>query len=325
MNALNQTIADLRCEENKDIKILENKIIVIAIIPFSFLLNSFNLIVFFFIIKKRTFSNLLYTSTSANDFIASIFTMPIEIITYLLCPGNGLNYEVLVIIDYILSFCTNTVSIYNLVIMSFHRYFQLKYPLKSNERMSLTKYLILSLNWVINYLFWISSYVYQYFYFYDRTDFSIYNLNFMLMIDVLFYAGPLLIIIILNILVFIEIKKRNKIKQMNGLKNKALILNRKDKEYKAYLYLLLFSFIMLLCFSLYSFSIFLSPFVEINDRFYYAASNITYFINLANPILLLTFQDEFKNEFIKFIGYLKKKLFFRYTLCNFFSLNKYFK
>ena len=322
MNDSNHT-ADLQCEFN--INIFQNKIIIIAIIPFSFLLNSFNLIVFFFIIKKRTFSNLLYISTSANDFISSIISMPLDLLTNLLCPSYDLSYEVLVIIDYIFSFCTNTISIYNLVIMSFHRYFQLKYPLKSNERMSLIKYLILSMNWVLNYLFWISSYVYQYIYFYDRTDFSIYNLNFMLTIDALFYAGPLLIIIVLNILVFIEIKKRNKIKQMNGLKNKAQILNRKDKEYKAYFYLFLFSLIMLLCFFLYSFLLFLSTFTEISDRFYYAASNITYFINLANPILLLTFQDEFKNEFIKFIGYLKKKLYFKFSLCNFFSLNKYFK
>ena len=311
MNALNQTIADLQCEENKDIKILENKIIIIAIIPFSFLLNSFNLIVFFFIIKKRTFSNLLYISTSANDFIASILTLPIEIITYLLCPGNGLNYEVLVIIDYIFSFCTNTISIYNLVIMSFHRYFQLKYPLKSNERMSLIKCLILSLNWVFNYLFWTSSYVYQYFYFHDEASFGMENKNFLLMIDVLFYAGPLLIILGLNILVLIEIKKRNKIKQIKGLKSQTLFLSRKGKESKAYLYMFVFSLTMILCFFMYSLSLVLNFFTDIDYTFYRIANNIPYFIHLANPILLLTFQDSFKNEFIKFVGYLKKKILFQ--------------
>jgi hypothetical protein len=273
--------------------------ILLIVILISVSLNGFMLVVYILFIKKRTFSNWLFISNSIVDLFNGIFTIPVYIAS-LLKP----NWEVgdfLCIFGYIADYSNNDISIYNLVIMSFHRYFQLKFPLKTNEKMGMPKYALLGSVWFLVVLFWTIN-VNVNAIGRDKSKCEIdFSMGIVIFADLSFYIIPLVLVIISNSLTFIELKKRNKISHELDLQNKHQI--------RPFLCLACVSLTMIVCFLPYSitFPISKSCLDCLDPVLKRISLTLSYFIGAINPIIIITFQESFRNEFVKFISCKFKK------------------
>ena len=152
--------------------------------------------------------------------------------------------------------------------------------------------------------------------------------------SIILYVIPLTLILTSNILTIYELKKRNKIKQASGLgkhiaapatvvhpqRVEETVINSHDhatdihsikttdphkyrrefiKAIKPYICLFCVSFSIIVCFTPYIIMSFVSEWGDLDS--YKIFSTLTYFIGVANPIILLIFQDSFRHEFKHYI------------------------
>ena len=206
------------------------------------------------------------------------------------------------------------ISISNIVFMSFHRYFQLKFALKTNEQMTKKNLIVIFLAWILISLFWLSVLIVDLAS--DMGDCST-NFKFVYIIlgQIIFYFIPLIFITMLNILTIVEINKRNKIKHLSGLDHpghSSSSNNRhginKFRHYKPYLCLfgisstMVFSFILYVV--IYPVEMYCSDYVDQNLSD--LTVSLTFLIIVMDPIIILVFQESFKTEFIRILNKFKR-------------------
>ena len=222
--------------------------------------------------------------------------------------------------------------------MSLHRFFQLKFPLKTNETVTKLKMFILGLVWFLILTFWVITVNVKY----DGACEVTYNFAFVFVIDFLFYILPLGLVIFLNALTLNELKKRNKTNESKGIthnnlrkinvlppertaekstattsKNDNKTQNTKskgmDKHNKPFICLFCVSLTMIVCFTPYIIAFPLNYSCDsdfcIDEILFKFISAMTYLIGVINPVIIIIFQDNYKNEILKFYNKIKTFIF----------------
>lgn len=270
----------------------------------SVILNSIVITIFILYLKKTTFSNLLYFSNSVSDFLVASFVIPARLADIIITQSDLYRdqnfFKIVDFVDDVLS----CFSIANLVFMSLHRLFQLKFALKTNEHITSKNLVIIIMVWILIFSFWLSGLIINL-----TLDFKTCMPNFQffysLVGQILFYFIPLVLITVLNVLTLIELKKRNKAKQSIGLEHlENANSNGKThtfKHYKPYFCLFGISLTIILSFILYVFIYPIDIYCSemLNHHLIDATISLTFLIVVMNPLILLIFQDSFKTELIK--------------------------
>ena len=187
------------------------------VLPFKILLSAVTalsnlviMIVIIFMIKRRTYSNLIFLSMATADFFAGIISLPFMIIysTFGYWPLG----KVLCIAWCINDWSTGSLTLSSLLMISAHRYFQIKSPLKTNE--SLTKWRcirVLAL-WPLTFFCWMTSILWITMTngFDAESCYFTYTFPYVLVSDFLVFILPFILIVCFNVLTFIAIKSRPK-------------------------------------------------------------------------------------------------------------------
>ena len=276
---------------------------------FSVILNSVSILIFVLRIKKRTFSNFLYISNCTADLIVGLFIIPMHVAAIFISRLELYYDKIAFSINNFVDDTLSCVSLVNLFFMSFHRLFQLKFPLSTTEKISKKSYAIIFSAWLGIALFWLGQIIVELFYQQDcEMNFKI---GFELCGHIMFYCMPLFFIVLTNSLTIHELRKRHKVKQSNGLEQAEHVThqsrNSKYKLLRPYACLFLVSVTMILSFTLYTITFPIYIYCEAYLDAYLREISVllTYLIVVMNPIIILIFQESFKNECIKFFNKLK--------------------
>ena len=181
----------------------------ITLIISTVTLNLLIIYIIKFLIKKKTYSNTIFLSKSIADVIVGASSISFMTL-YTSCGywplGHGLCVFWLVQ-DY--SVCS--VSIFNLLLITWHRYQQLKNPFDVTEDLTTFRWFKLVLAWLCPFIFWLCSII----------PISLKNLKenecnfsfifiYVLLADLFLYIIPIFILLFLNGLTYIEILKKKK-------------------------------------------------------------------------------------------------------------------
>ena len=295
------------CDPIETNTINERQVILLSLIMIvSISLNVLLMLAFLKNVKTIQFSNLVYVSNCVSDFMVATLMIPFYIVELTTSHYFG---SVVYVIGYTFDYGLSNISIYNLVVITVHRYFQLRFPLKSHEKMTKVKYAILVSVWLCVILFWLISNTILSLNTRDSRNTIEYPFGFVLFVDIVFYAIPLLLVLFLNIFTFVELKKRNKLKQAIGGSHSATYggANSSHKHFiRSYICLFCVSLTLIVCFLPYSFTFPLSAYYECFNLIVRRISiTLTYFIGIINPIVIFIFQETFRNECGRFITKLK--------------------
>jgi len=125
----------------------------IILILFNIFFNGVVLTIILFIIKVKTFSNVLFATNALADLLVGILSVPFMIVYEA--------YEIwnlgkpLCLFWIIIDFSTASISVYTYLTIAIHRYIQIKFPYSRNESMSLKKYMVILSIWICCLLFWM--------------------------------------------------------------------------------------------------------------------------------------------------------------------------
>jgi hypothetical protein len=183
------------------------------------IITSFNLIIIFLFIRmnrKRTkikISDLLFFSLSLSDLFVGIFSISFELSAHIwpewplgnfLCSLASLNV-----------YSQYTCSFLGLLLLSIHRFMQLKFPLKTNENVTKLKLFFIATTWLVPYGYYaicvIVKIIRNEFDFYFCTP--NYSQILALVSNIILNFLPIFLMIAFNIATFISIMKSKKKRQ----------------------------------------------------------------------------------------------------------------
>ncbi|CAF1013475.1 unnamed protein product [Brachionus calyciflorus] len=293
--------------------------------------NGFIIYLVCFKLKHRSYSNFLFLSGAISDFMIGLLSIPFMTVftSYGFWPlGEGLCLF-WVINDYSIG----TVSIYSLLLMSIHRFRQLKWPLKVNENMSKEKYALIFGKWILIYLFWGLSVILV-----TRSNFNPENCYFtstfayVISADSVGYFLPVIAVFLTNIFVYLELrknfKKRNiklgaikktrvlkelqtqinsvsrNLEKFKGSKDNETTRSRRldiNKEKKAILCIWSISIFLCVLFSVFCISWPLKAKCSdcVSDVILEIGYWMSYIYSTFNPVILLIFNNKYRHEFYK--------------------------
>lgn len=190
---LNKT--DLICQLEKNTIYLLLKIVVIL---FTTCLNAVLLLVFIFLIKQKSYSNLLFLSIAISDFLIGSVAMSTQALIefYSHWPYGALSCLFSLFIQYALPDTT----ILALVFLTIQRFLQIKSPIKQTEEINMQNFFKLFLLWFLTLTFWMISLLA--FFLNNQFDQDLCTIRpslvFILVKEVLLGILPLVLISILN-------------------------------------------------------------------------------------------------------------------------------
>ncbi len=160
-------------------------------------------------IKKKTYSNTLFLSKSVADIVIGATSMPFLTVY----TNNGmwpLGYG-LCVIWVVLDYSCCSISIFNLLLITWHRYTQLKYPFKSTEDLTILRYVIIVFVWIIPTTFWLASVI-------PITSKNLkaddcaftYSFIYVMLANSFLYIIPLVVLLMLNVLTYRELKIKSR-------------------------------------------------------------------------------------------------------------------
>ena len=218
----------------------ENKNNLVGLIPLKIILILLNIFfngsvitIVLFLIKTKTFSNVLFAANALADLLVGLLSIPF-MITYEAYGVWNLG-KPLCLFWIIIDFTTASISVYTYLTIAIHRYMQIKFPYKRNENMSLKKYMVIISIWVLCLMFWMLPVVIITQNNFDETGcFFIYTFSYVINADIFGYFLPVLASGIINMLIFYEIRKKtiskNKLKNQNHrAKGKSLKVSKSNK------------------------------------------------------------------------------------------------
>lgn len=144
----NSNIISNNQTEEKNLVILSVKILFIFL---TFILNGLVIFCFAYLIKEKTFSNVLFLLIAISDFLTA-FGMIMENIrdNYDVWPLDKVSCYISMLIQYALPDTT----VYLLLTLSLHRLLQIKRPLQTTEAMNFAKKILISLPWLFSFIIW---------------------------------------------------------------------------------------------------------------------------------------------------------------------------
>jgi histamine receptor H3 len=191
----------------------------IGLFLINILFNGFIIINVVFIIKNNTFSNLMFVSTSIADFLIGLISIPFQIYTnhYKVWKLNHIVCHIWFVNDY----SSGSISIYSLLYLSIHRFFQLKTPLKSTEKVNRKRKIGIIMIWLLNYLFWTIGVSLRTFSDELNTCYDGKEPFYKVLIEeTIGYILPIVGVFVFNGLLFYQIVERNRTRQKWGFKAK---------------------------------------------------------------------------------------------------------
>ena len=164
----NNSIAEEIVERNYIL--LSIKIIVIAV---ACSLNGLIIYIFLCILKTITFSNALYLTIAIGDFIIGSVAMSTQFLVdyYQGWPFGHVTCIIAVFIEYSIPDTT----IFALLVLSIHRFLQLKYPFNVKEQIDCFNIFKLLISWFLTSIFW--SFSIWSLIIHDQYDFILCDLN----------------------------------------------------------------------------------------------------------------------------------------------------
>ena len=174
------------------------------------LLNTCIIVIILFMIKRQTFSNYIFLGMALADSIIGYISLPFMIIftTFDYWPLGYAGCAFWVVSDW--SSCS--VSLYNLCLISVHRFIHIKWPLTSNENLTVKRKILLVSIWIVSYACWTTSILLV-----TQTDFDAeacyftYTPIYDLTSEVLAYFFFVLLVIVFNILTYLSLKNKRKL------------------------------------------------------------------------------------------------------------------
>ena len=179
-------------------------------------LNSLVIYIILFSLKKRSFSNYLFLSSAIADLLIGLLPEPL-LIVYI---KSRFQYQTLKIADTCVyklimnnSCMFLNISLFNLLIITVHRYRQLR-SAKVNDKLNNTRYLMIICVWFISILFWtlmlipIINRIQSSDLFYGC--FYVFSLDYVLLIELITLITPIVFIVLFNMLTFNTLKLKSK-------------------------------------------------------------------------------------------------------------------
>lgn len=205
-------------------------------------LNLLIIVVIVFIIKIKNYSNLIFLSMSIADFMVGSISIPFY--TIYTTFGNYWPLGYYVCIYWLVNdYTVTTVSLQSLLIISTHRFFLIKFPHKSNEKITNFRIAKIVSSWFVSCVFWGTSIILvSKNYFFQAEYCSIQDpFVFVLSIDIFGTIIPILFVILFNILTFFALRTKAKAKQkilnkksgvtnINGIKRKSTGVQNINEE-----------------------------------------------------------------------------------------------
>ena len=188
----------------------------VLLVVITLIFNSLLIIIIFFILKTKTFSNILFASNAICDFMVGLISMPLMIVfTYYGYWPLGKETCVFWVIN---DFATGAIGIYSYLAIALHRYSQIKSPYKANENMNRSRLLKILAIWAFWYSYWLISvilitsndFVPEYCYF-------TYTFPYVLASVLIGFVLPIFAVFFINFLVLYELRKNLKQKVKKGL------------------------------------------------------------------------------------------------------------
>ena len=203
----------------------------VLLVVINLIFNSLIIIIIFFILKTKTFSNILFASNAICDFMVGLISTPFMIVfTYYGYWPLGKETCVFWVIN---DYSTGTISIYSYLSIALHRYFQIISPYKANENMNRSRLLKILAIWAFWYSYWLISvilitskdFVPEYCYF-------THTFPYVLATVLIGFILPIVAVFFINLLVLYELRKNLKTKKRKGLTT-ATTTQTKTTEVKA--------------------------------------------------------------------------------------------
>ena len=296
--------------------------------------NGSIIYIILFRLKRKTYSNFLFLSGTLSDFMIGLMSIPFMTIftTFGFWPLGKATCIFWVIND----FSIGTISIYSLLLMSVHRFRQLKWPLVVTEAMNKEKYFILIGKWIGIYIFWGLSVILI-----TRKDFNsrncyfTYTFSYVLVADSVGYLIPVLSVFVMNTLVYWELRKKfikkseklgtsskkvfsdislqNQSQNYTSTKSSEKHSNkdkyhekqdRINKEKKAIMCIWTISVFLSVLFSVFCVTWPLKALCDecVSDLILEIGYWMSYVYASFNPIILLAYNNKYRAEFYKFLG-----------------------
>ena len=260
--------------------------------------------------KKRTYSNIIFLLISIADFIVGLISIPGDI--FLTYSNKKMPLGIIVCLFYkTFDYGNSGFSLMLLLVITVHRFLQLKDPFKQKEQMNRWRWMLILLLFFSNYGVWLGL---SFNYFNQKANKDVCSVK---RFDVFIYAfycastiGPFILIIIMNGLMTREfiIKKSKK------------MVRRNKKQDNAIYCILAITANLIICWGLY---VIIWPIIKtckycVPDNLYTVAYLLNYGFSAVNPILLLVFNQNYRAVLTrKFIQNRNEK-----TIENTFSLRR---
>ena len=251
--------------------------------------------------KEKTFSNIIFLLNTITDFVVGLISVP-GYAFQTFTQGNRKFNSMVCVIYKTFDYANSNFSLMLLLVITIHRWLQLKDPFKQKEEMNRWRWLLIFIILVFNYIIW---FVIWYFYF-EKGE----NANFCYpkFFQIYFFAfncvstiGTFILIIIMNAFI---------IREFIIKKSKKLVRHNK-KEDNAIYCILAITANLIICWGLY---IILWSIVKICE--YCVPNNLytmSYLLNFSfaatNPIILLVFNKNYRSIlFSKFtVNFIRNK------------------
>lgn len=326
INSNNQTLSYLKLAYLLPFKI--------ALGVINIIFNGYIIVLVLVIVKNKSYSNMLFLSGALADLMIGILSIPF--LTLTTSVGFWPLGKSACIFWVINDFSIGSISIYTLLIMAVHRYFQIKFPLNESEKMTTRKYGVILAQWILVYLFWaISVIIITQVDFIPENCYFTYTFPYVIVADLVGYGLPVLGVFVVNSMVFYELLKRTKANkrrepkvlftsdkftitrgtmsvlnssmnldstrsQSNSTTRQSKDLNNR-REFKALVCLYVIAGILILLFAIFCITWPLKALCSecVSDLILELGYWLSYIYSSLNPILLLIFHEKFKIEFFK--------------------------
>ena len=160
-------------------------------------------------IKKKTYSNVIFLSKSISDTVVGASS--ISFMTILTCYGYWPLGFGLCVFWIVLDFSVCSISIFNLLLITWHRYQQLKNPFEVTEELTTFRWFKLILVWACPFLFWLCSVVpIANHNLKDNDCIFSFVFTYVLIADLFLFILPIVVLLFLNILTYRELRKKKK-------------------------------------------------------------------------------------------------------------------
>ena len=254
----------------------------------TIILNLLNIVLISMSLSgKRTYSNIIFLLNTITDLIVGLISIPGDIVLGYM--DWSWTYGAIVCVFYkTFDFANSNFSLMLLLVITIHRFLQLKDPFKQKEQMNRRRWLLIFMLFILNYGVWFAIW---YIYFNKEENA---NVCYLKTFEIYFFAfncvstiGTFILIIIMNGLMIREfiIKKSKKMVRQN------------KKEDNAIYCILAITANLIMSWGLF---LFLWPVVKIceycvPDALYAFSFLLNYSFGVTNPIILLVFNQNYRS------------------------------